>query len=229
MKEISLEMGESDEASKYAKYEEGAVNAYRYLYLKEIPDTDRQAKLVRPIALDMAQEGQKKLLAERLFKSVLNRNYRIATGFLSTPFILPVLSDYGRSDLAYKMLVNEEAPGWMHEVVKGATTVWEDWEGTVSRNHYSPGAVSDWLYKYVLGIKIISERKFFISPKPSEDLEYAQGHIDTIYGRVSSRWNHCEEGLKFEIEIPANTSADIELPNGKIEHVDCGKYIFLQK
>lgn len=83
------------------------------------PDTDRQAKLVRPLALGLLEESQKKAAQKRLARAVENRQYRIGTGFLSTPFILPVLTEAGYAKLAYKMLENRQAPGWLYEVEQG--------------------------------------------------------------------------------------------------------------
>lgn len=203
-------------------------DAYRWLFFRNgAPDTDRQAKLVRPLAFGLAEGGQKEALEKRLARAVENRQYRIATGFLSTPFVLGVLTQMGRSDLAYKMLENEEAPGWLYEVNQGATTVWENWEGTASHNHYSPGAVCQWLFDTVAGIRVSKENRFTIAPVPGGTLTHAKAGYDSIYGRVESGWEKTEDGtMHFTVTVPANTVAEVILPDGQHHEVECGKHVF---
>lgn len=111
----------------------------------------RQCRYVRPVALGLAEETQEKQIVKALNRLVIQNHYRIGTGFLSTPHICSVLSDHGYANTAYHLLENEEAPGWLYEVNKGATTTWENWYGidtnnkpANSLNHYSPGAVIGW-------------------------------------------------------------------------------------
>ena len=172
----------------------GGICGKDNLFLKTIPDTDRQAKLVRPLALGCVPEEKIPAVANRLFQAVENRGYRIGTGFLSTPFVLMVLTENGRADLAYKMLENEEAPGWLAEVNAGATTVWEDWLGDASHNHYSPGAVCEWMFDTILGIRVDGKRHFAIRPIAGGTLDHAEGHYDSIYGKVTSKWTR-KDGL----------------------------------
>ena len=104
-------------------------------------------------------------------KALDNYGWRLGTGFLSTPFILDVLADID-IDYAYKLLENEQMPGWLFMTKKGATTIWESWEGTeaqggiASLNHYSKGAVCEWLFSSMCGINVDGENHFVISPKP---------------------------------------------------------------
>ncbi len=205
-------LGKTEDATRYVDYADGAHRAYRALFLQNgAPDTDRQAKLVRPLALGLA-DGDAELktaLQVRLAKAVENRGYKVGTGFLSTPFVLPMLAEANRTDLAYKMLLNPEKPGWFYEIDQGATTVWETWEGNVSRNHYSPGAVCQWLFEGVAGITADGERHFKIAPCPDTALDFAEGFYNSLYGMVSCKWTRAEDGaVTAEIVIPPNTTAD---------------------
>ena len=227
MKEIASELGKKEDEELFAKYAAGSKKAYQELFLKDgIPDTDRQAKLVRPLALGLADGDEKRKVSiqKRLAQAVKNRKYKIGTGFLSTPFVLQVLTEAGESGLAYKMLEQEQAPGWLYEVEQGATTVWEDWEGTVSHNHYSPGAVCQWLFDTVAGIRISGENHFVLSPIPGGTLTHAEASYISPFGMVKSSWKKTGTGIEYCFEIPANTTAEIVLTDGTRKTVRAGIY-----
>ena len=223
MKEAAHVLEKSEDERLFAEYADGAKRAYQELFLsaKNI-DTDRQAKLVRPIALGLADENPKdawkgetrRNLEQRLRQAVKNRNYLVGTGFLSTAFLLPALCEAGYQDTAYRLLEQEQSPGWLSEVKAGATTVWEDWEGKLSHNHYSPGAVCEWLFSGVGGIRVDGENHFFIRPIPGGSFTYADVSYRSLYGTVSVRWEKTVEGYEVKIDLPPNTEADIVLPEG---------------
>ena len=224
--EIAKLLGETKYAAKLTEVAQGAKKAYDALFVQTgTLDTDRQAKLVRPLALGLLDGEQKKAAQARLKKAVENYNYKVGTGFLSTPFVLPVLTEAGEAETAYKMLANTEKPGWLAEVADGATTVWESWEGDCSRNHYSPGAVCQWLFDTVCGIRVAGENKFVISPIPGGAIGFAKATYQSPYGKVESSWEKTETGCSFSITIPANTDATIVLPNGKEHTVGSGIHI----
>ena len=206
---------------EYERTAEGAKRAY--LRFAET-DTDRQAKLVRPLALGLYAGDTKTAVEKRLRQAVENYRYRVGTGFLSTPFILPVLTEAGEAETAYRMLENTEKPGWLAEVSDGATTVWENWEGDLSRNHYSPGAVCQWLFDTSAGIRAGGENHFVIAPVPGGTFICAQARYRSPYGEVESRWERNASGVRFTITIPANCTAEIRLPDGRTERVLAGRY-----
>ncbi|MBQ9663125.1 MAG: family 78 glycoside hydrolase catalytic domain [Oscillospiraceae bacterium] len=223
MAEIAQLLGEETYAAKLTETAKAAKIAYlRFAAL----DTDRQAKLVRPLALGVLEDENKRKAQKRLTQAVENYNYRVGTGFLSTPFVLPVLTEAGEAETAYKMLFNTEKPGWLAEIADGATTVWENWEGNLSQNHYSPGAVCQWLFDTVAGIRVAWENHFVIAPQPGGTLTHAEGSYKSLYGEVKSRWEKTDSGVSFEIEIPANTTAEILLPTGETHTVSAGTYLY---
>ena len=170
-------------------------------------------------------DGEEKKKAEELLvKAVEDYDYCVGTGFLSTPFILPTLSEAGETEVAYKMLENTKKPSWLGEVLDGATTIWENWEGNLSQNHYSPGAVCEWLFATVGGIRVVGENHFVISPVPGGSLEYVDVSYDSLYGKAESSWKRTDNGVEFTVTIPANTTAEIILPDGRTETVGAGKY-----
>nr|WP_236778781.1 family 78 glycoside hydrolase catalytic domain [Agromyces seonyuensis] len=223
--EIAAFLGEPADAARYTEYADGAKQAYRRMFVVDGSiDTDRQAKLVRPLALGLLEEDERARVAERLVTAVESRGHRIGTGFLSTPFVLPVLSEAGRADVAYAMLENPRSPSWLAEVEAGATTVWEDWEGEESRNHYSPGAVCQWLFDTVAGIRVAGENRFEIAPVPGGSLTSASATYTSQYGTVRSAWRIYGDGTAFEVDIPSNTTATLRLPDGTEAELGAGRW-----
>ena len=227
MAEIASLLGEP--SGDYEKAAKRAREVYpRYAEL----DTDRQAKLVRPLALGLLNGETKKKAQIRLAKAVENFHYRVGTGFLSTPFLLPMLSEAGESETAYRLLLNTEKPGWLYEIEQGATTVWETWEGYVGKgdsgslNHYSPGAVCQWLFDTCAGIRTDGENCFVVAPIPGGELTHAAASYRSPYGEVSSRWEKTDSGVRYTVTIPANCMAEIHLPGQEIVRVSAGTYEF---
>lgn len=233
MAEIAEYLGKNEDAKLYRKYADKVKLAYQELVeTKDYSlDTDRQAQLVRPLYLNLLNKNQTEFAKKRLVKALENYDWRIGTGFLSTSFILYVLADID-IEYAYKLLENEEMPGWLAMQKNGATTIWESWEGTMAQggiaslNHYSKGACCEWLFKEMCGIRVDGENHFMIEPKPGGHFTYANAEYQSVYGKVVSGWKKQEDKYSFEIEIPANTTADIILPNGTEQTITAGKYIF---
>lgn len=226
MAETAGLLGKTEDAALYREYAQGAKNAYLWMFLKDgAPDTDRQAKLVRPLALGLADglgDDIKAQLQRRLAKAVENFDDHVGTGFLSTAFLLPELTKMGRADLAYRMLENEDMPGWLAQVNAGATTVWENWNGEASRNHYSPGSVCQWLFETVGGIRVDGHNHFHIEPVPGGSLTFAKVSHKSMYGTVRVCWD--KDG-QLTVTVPANTTADV-LWNGEVKTVGSGDWMF---
>jgi alpha-L-rhamnosidase len=129
-------------------------------------------------------------------------------------------------EAAYRMLENEEAPSWLAEVNAGATTVWETWDGDVSLNHYSPGAVCEWLFAAVAGINVAGENRFIIKPLPGGSLGFARAEYRSIYGAVSTEWRRDDSGYTLTVTIPPNTGANIVLLNGETKNMEAGTQTF---
>jgi alpha-L-rhamnosidase len=225
MAEVATALDRADDAELFTEYADGAKRAYTHLFLANgAPDTDRQAKLVRPLALGLVDGDLKTAVEQRLVEAIENRGHRIGTGFLSTALVLPALTDAGRADVAYRVLENDKAPSWLAQVKAGATTVWEDWEGKLSHNHYAPGAVCQWLFDTVAGIRVTGENRFLIAPMPGGDLKFAAADYTSIYGLVSSRWEITDSGVSVDAVVPPNCVAEIRLPNGERHSVGAGSH-----
>ena len=233
MEEVAHYLGKAGDEALFKEYADGAKRAYQWLFFHGgAPDTERQAKLVRPLAFHLADGDVKSAIEARLAKAVERREYKVGTGFLSTPFLLGTLTEMGRADLAYRVLENEQCPGWLYQVNHGATTNWESWEGytgyqgTGSYNHYSPGAVCQWLFDTCAGIRVAGENRFTLAPVPGGTLTHAEAAYDSPYGRITSAWRIENGKTHFAFEVPANCTAEIVLPNGKRDKVTAGRYTY---
>lgn len=229
MSEISEELGKNDDAKRFGEISEKCKKAYQALVETEDNslDTDRQACLVRPLAFGLLNEKQKEFAEKRLIMALDNYGWRLGTGFLSTPLILGVLAKID-VESAYRLLENEEMPGWLFMPKNGATTVWESWEGTkaqggiASLNHYSKGAVCEWLFNTMCGINVDGENHFVISPKPGGSFTYAKAEYRSVFGTVTSGWEKKDGKTVFTVTVPSNCTAEIRLPDGTVKNVCAG-------
>ena len=179
--------------------------------------------------IDALTPEQEAFARKRLIAALDHYGWRLGTGFLSTPMILDVLAGLDIS-YAYRLLENEEMPGWLFMPKSGATTIWEAWEGNqkdkwiASLNHYSKGAVCEWLMNTMCGIRITGENHVTIAPKPGGDITFARASYWSICGNVTTSWERTENGYRLTVGIPANTTAEILLPDGTGRTVGAGQH-----
>ena len=233
LSEIAEILGRHEDAKAFAKTAEGARKAFRHIAVSEGRiASDRQAEYIRAITFDLLEEEEKKQAAQDLNQLVKDKDYHLNTGFLSTPLLCKVLADYGYTETAYRVLLQDTMPGWLYQVKKGATTIWENWDGinekgepSASLNHYSKGAITGWLFEGVCGIRVESGR-ITIHPQPYQALKYARAVYQSPLGEIVSGWKYDGDTIIYEIQIPANAEADILLPDGRVEKVSAGSYRF---
>jgi alpha-L-rhamnosidase len=185
-----------------------------------------QGPYVVALAFGMVAPERRPQLVEHLVRLVHARGDRLDTGFLSVQFLLDVLWENGHADLARKLLWQDEAPSWLAEVDRGATTIWESWDavaadGTpraVSLNHYAFGCVDDVLYRRVAGIRAASPgyRDVVIEPDFAIGLVSVQGSLDTPYGRVHVDWEIAEGEIAIACRIPRGIRATLNVPSGAV-------------
>ena len=234
MAEIAEVLGKREDKKRFSEYAEKAKIGYGKLI--ECPkfslDTDRQAKLVRPLYMNLLNEEQAKYAVNRLIAALERFNWRLGTGFLSTPFILYVLENID-VEYAYRLLENEQMPGWLFMPKMNANTIWESWEGTqaqggiASLDHYSKGAVLEWVFSEMCGIKVSGENEFTIAPKVGGKFTFANCEYQSAYGKVKSGWKRENGVTTYKIVIPANTTAKVILPSGE-KTLSAGEYEFTE-
>ena len=229
MKQIAEILHKDLDARKYADIAENAKKAYRYTCTKDGRiESERQCEYVRPLAFGLLEGEEAEAAAAQLNELVVRNGYHLNTGFLSTPDLCRVLADHGYADTAYRLLLQEECPGWLYAVKKGATTIWETWDGvredgTVhdSLNHYSYGAISGWLFNGVCGIHL-NNGKITIKPQPSKVLGFADAKWDSPVGTIASSWKYENDKLILDMTVPCE--ADVILPDGTEEHAGKGAH-----
>ena len=228
MAEMAEATGKEEDANEYRDISEKAKAAYQYYFIKnDTVDSKRMCQYVRPLALGLTDEKSLKNVQDGLTRMAKESGYHVSTGFLSTPFVLNMVSESGDTQGAYRMLENEEYPSWIYEIRQGATTVWENWDGVASRNHYSNGACCDWIFNTVCGIRIAGENRFQIAPVPGGSLTEVSMEYQSLYGKVCCAWKREGGKTRYMVEIPAGCEAEV-LIGGCDTHVrEAGKYTFV--
>lgn len=173
--------------------------------------------------------GNKKKQAEKhLVRKIEEKNNHLSTGFVGVSYLLPILCDIGRADLAYTLLLNDTYPSWGYSIKNGATTVWERWNsytleqgfgdvGMNSFNHYSLGSCVEWMFSYMAGIKPKNAgfSTFEISPCFDKRLDYVKCSYNSIKGLIKSSWCKTETGYEIEITVPVNTTCYVKFDKEK--------------
>ena len=218
--------------SKYEALHRDIVAAFR----REFPTCETQTECVLAAHFGLAEDCR--AVGDRLADMVKQCGVQLQTGFVGTPYLLHVLSDYGHADLAYSLLLREKYPSWLYPVTKDATTIWEHWDGIMengdfwsadmnSFNHYAYGAVADWVYGVAAGIRPVEEapgyERVVIAPLPDPRLDWLEAVLDTQYGRVRSCWKKQGSLWRFEIETPVEARVVV---GGREHAVPAGEYLF---
>ena len=232
MANIARVLGKPDDAKLYHETAEQAKQGYQALVRtkKFSLDTDRQAKLVRPLYMELLDDAQTEYAKKRLIEALDRYGWRLGTGFLSTPLILYVLAQLDIA-YAYRLLENEEVPGWLAMPKAGATTIWEAWEGPNSKdggiaslNHYSKGAMVEWLFSSMCGIRVAGENRFVIAPQPGGSFSFAAARYLSVYGPVESKWEKRDGRISYTVSVPANCTAELRLPDGRTQVLGPGSF-----
>lgn len=229
LSEIAGILGKQSESDELDSLASEIKKAYIAHFTDDgIVNSDRQCDYVRPLEFGLLdkEEENAKLLNEMIIKN----EYHLNTGFLATPFLCPVLCKYGYVETAYKLLLQDTLPSWLYQVKKGATTIWENWNGleaggNASLNHYSYGAISGWLLSGICGINV-ENNKVVIKPQVNKLLQHAKASYDSPLGNIKSSWKYEGDELVFEISIPSNVEATLILPNNEEHKLSGGNHTF---
>ncbi|GAA4201328.1 glycoside hydrolase family 78 protein [Pedobacter jeongneungensis] len=247
-------LGKNDDYLKYTALAKKIKDAFNAKYLnkeKGIYNTGIQTEMSVPLYWKIVPEESVALVAKNLAKRVEADGFHLDVGLLGTKAILNALSENGYSDVAYKVAAQKTYPSWGWWMENGATTLYENWpidaKSDISMNHIMFGEIGAWLYKSPGGIKPDEKQPGFkhiiLDPHIMEGLDnFEASHIGP-YGKISSAWKRTNNGIRYDITIPANSTASINLPvnsgasisvNGKItssNKIDlaAGKYVIEQK
>jgi alpha-L-rhamnosidase len=164
----------------------------------------------------LAEETEKPRVLSNLVAAVEKRNYHIDTGILGSKYLLNALLENGRADVAYRIASQKDLPSWGWWIEQGATTLWEQWNGSESRNHIMFGDVVAWFYKALAGINpdaaVPGFKHFTIKPNVAGDLKWVRASYESARGLIASDWKIVNDKFELIVRIPANTSAKVYLP-----------------
>lgn len=225
---VACVLGKTGDAARYAELAERVKVAFSNEFVTPHGRVgpNSQTAYVLALQFDLLPEAMRPLAVKRLVEEIRWGQYHVTTGFVGTPYLCHVLSRYGCTDVAYKLLNQEGYPSWLYPVKQGATTIWERWDGVKpdgtfqdasmnSFNHYAYGAIGDWLYQVVAGIELDSAapgyKRILIQPQPGGGLTYARASLDSMYGRIESKWQIENGRFDLAVTIPANTEGVVRL------------------
>ncbi|MEF8845488.1 MAG: family 78 glycoside hydrolase catalytic domain [Bacteroidales bacterium] len=178
-----------------------------------------QTSLAMALYFGLVKEQNEQEVLNSLVEEINNQDNHFDAGVIGVKCLINVLTEHGLTDLAYEMITQKTYPGYEDWIERGATTLWQTWDGSMSRNHIMFGSVDEWFFEALAGIKIDPEhpgfKHFFLEPQIPEKLTHAQARHHCMYGEIKSAWRKKENGTAFKFNVPFNTSATITLPADK--------------
>ncbi|WP_430645514.1 family 78 glycoside hydrolase catalytic domain [Agromyces sp. GXS1127] len=231
--EVAGIIGESEDATRWTQLAERTRAAFNEHYVDGgIIKSDCATVYALAIAFGVLDDEDRGRAGDRLAAIVREAGHRVTTGFAGTPFVTWALSETGHVDDAYALLLERECPSWLYPVTMGATTVWERWDsmlpdGTInpgemtSFNHYALGAVADWIYQVVGGIRPAAAgyTRVRIQPVPGPGITWAETSYESRHGMISATWHTDDGGFTLDVALPDGLPAEIVLPDGRVEQV----------
>nr|MCR5625796.1 family 78 glycoside hydrolase catalytic domain [Lachnospiraceae bacterium] len=235
-------IGKDEDAAFYEAHAKKIYDAFVKEYFSPSGRlaVDTMTAYVIVLYFGLTPEEYKERVRRGLLRKLQRNRYHLETGFVGTPYLCRVLSENGMNDLAYHLLMEKGYPGWLYEVIMGATTIWERWNsvepdgkisGTAmnSLNHYSYGSIVEWMFRNMLGINPDKEKggfkAFTVKPLPDHHITSAEARLNSAAGLIRSSWKIEGDKLKFEFEVPFDSEAVVVLPDadaGEIEKAAAG-------
>ncbi|MDO3411915.1 glycoside hydrolase family 78 protein [Saccharibacillus sp. CPCC 101409] len=219
----------ADEALEYENLHRNIVEAFRSEFVtpRGRVASPTQTAYVLALMFDLLEEKDRARTARMLADHVEANGTHLTTGFVGTPYLCLVLSKFGYTDLAYRLVLQQEYPSWLFSVLQGATTIWEHWDGIKqdgtfwsdhmnSYNHYAYGAIGDWLYRVAGGIDLLEPgyKRIQIQPRINGHLSWVKTSFDSVYGTIESSWKKTDDNVaEINVTIPANTRAEVFIPS----------------
>lgn len=222
------ELGKDEEEKEYRELSEEQFEIVKREYYSVTGRCCIKTQTALLLTLKYHLSDNEELVKSQLRKLFADNNGKLRTGFVGTPLMCNILSDCGMEDIAYGLLLNEEYPGWLAEVKLGATTVWERWnsllpDGTISgismnsMNHYSYGAIAEWMFRHVAGINTMDSapglRRVSLQPTLNWELGMASASYDSACGEYRCAWKLTDPGhVELEVSVPFGAVAELYLP-----------------
>lgn len=216
------------DAARYAGIAHQVRDAWRTEFLDESGRTagDTQAGYVRALWFGLIPAELRPSAVRRLVELIRAAGNHLGTGFLSTAQLLPVLADLGYAGVAYDLLFQRTSPSWLTMLDRGATTIWEEWDGIddngnphASLNHYSKGAVVHFLHTHVLGLRqaerSVAWESFVVAPVHHPEITWARGSYESPQGRIDVAWRIEGGTFQITVDVPPGSTAEVVFPDGE--------------
>jgi alpha-L-rhamnosidase len=237
LSKMAAAIGKNEDAREYETLFEQIKEAFNKAYVSEDAKIkgDTQTCYCLGLYFDLLPQSKREAAVQHLIEAIRQKNWHLSTGFVGLSYLLPVLTEAGHVDVAYRLLNNDTFPSWGYSIKNGATTIWERWDGWTeekgfqtpgmnSFNHYAFGSVGQWLFGTVAGIETDGPgyNKIIIRPQPGGGLSYAKASYKSIHGKIVSDWKLEGQTFALNVTIPANTTATVYLPAKNAESVTEG-------
>jgi hypothetical protein len=224
-------------AAKYEAIYQAQKQLFQRNYVTETGevDMDVQSVCLHALYLDLLPDEQSvAAVTKQLVANIERKGNKLGTGFLGTEIIMHTLTKIGRSDVAYRLLLQHGYPSWLYSVDQGATTIWERWDSytveggfhpveahNTSFNHYSYGSVVAWMFRGMAGISYDEEipgfKHILLKPQPSQLLPEVRASYESLYGKIRSNMHFEGDVWHYEATVPANTTATVEIPVAELQ------------
>jgi alpha-L-rhamnosidase len=226
--------GRTAEATSYGTLADQIAAAFtsRFVAADGTVGSNSQTGYVLALAFGLVPNDRVQAVADKLAAKVASRNGHLSVGFMGVENLLPVLADHGHADTAYQILQQPDYPGWGYMASRGATTIWERWDGIKtdgtlqdpgmnSFNHYGLGSVGDWLYRSVGGVASAAPgyAKVLVAPKVGGTLTSASSDLTTAYGRTRSAWTRSGSAVTLQVTVPPGATATVRVPGASATSV----------
>jgi alpha-L-rhamnosidase len=232
-------LGKAADGRDYGALRDRIVEAFRSEYFTPAGRIAVRTQTACVLALDfgLAPPRFRDRVRDTLLDLIKENGGHLVTGFLGTPYLCRALADAGSLDAAYALLMREEYPSWLYQVAKGATTVWEHWDGLKpdgsmwspdmnSFNHYAYGSIGEWLHSTVAGLASDESgpgyKRIRFEPRPGGGLTRAKASLKTMYGLASIEWRIEGDRIEVELLVPHNAKASFLPPVAGAEKAELG-------
>lgn len=226
---IAEVLDRSDEAERFHQLSERTRQAFikRFLHNDGCLISPTQTACILALHCGLEKEGKAEMILEQLVHDIELRDNHLSCGNVGAALICPVLTRFGRHDVACRLLRQDTMPSWLYCVDQGATTIWERWDSYTSEhgfgdirmnsfNHYIFGAIGQWLVESILGIAADTNqpgfRHIIMAPQPPPGLRFVDGSVETVLGRIASKWQVERGRFHWEVVLPPNCQATLTFP-----------------
>ena len=243
---MAAAIGKYDDSRKYNNLFGEIKSAFNSAYVSPDAKIKGETQTCYALALyfDLLPQDKRALAAQHLVDDIAARDWHLSTGFVGTGYLLPALSSCSMDDAAYKLILQDTLPSWGYQIKRGATTMWELWDGIKesgsiswqmnSFNHYAFGSVGEWIHGNIAGINPDPDKPGYkhiiIRPKAGGGLSYSKASLYSGFGNIACNWRIAQGKHLLHVTIPANTTATVYIPASNPSHVtEGGKPIYKAK